>query len=196
MKNLNLIVTDASPLITLAVAEALDTLLLPRIPVVIPDMVRFEVVRDLSRPGAAAVADWIRKNEPNKVRVASTEVYEEYEVLRSVNPATRSKNRGEMAAAEVLDRALAAADSGAVLLFEDSLVRKPNFLVRLPDEVVIASTSEFLFGLERRGLIPSARGILDRAVAVRGAEILQRHLRSTESVDVVDEAWADRMRPG
>jgi hypothetical protein len=35
-----------------------------------------------------------------------------------------------------------------MLLFEDSDVRKDNFLVRVPDNVLILSTSEFLFGLE------------------------------------------------
>ena len=38
-KKFALIVTDASPLITLAIADALDLLLLQTLPVVIPDMV-------------------------------------------------------------------------------------------------------------------------------------------------------------
>jgi hypothetical protein len=40
---LGLIVTDASPLITLGAAGALDCLLLPGVPVFIPDMVYTEV---------------------------------------------------------------------------------------------------------------------------------------------------------
>ena len=59
------------------------------------------------------------------------------------------------------------------------MVRKPNFLVRLPDEVVVASTSEFLFGLERHGLLPDAAAVLARAVSLRGNDILTRHLRET-----------------
>lgn len=43
--NISIIVTDSSPLITLAIAGELDVLLLPKLKVLIPDMVRFEVIR-------------------------------------------------------------------------------------------------------------------------------------------------------
>lgn len=191
--NLSIIVTDSGPLITLAVAESLDVLFLPNLPVIVPDMVRHEVIQDLSKPGATLVADWIRKHSPHKIAIAPTEVYEEFMLLRSVNPATKTKNRGEQAAAEVLAHALEGQDFGAVLIFEDSAVRKTNFLVRLPDNVVVASTSEYLFGLQSRNLIESAQFILDRAVDVRGNDILTRHLASTESDEPGNE-WVKRMR--
>jgi predicted nucleic acid-binding protein len=70
---LSIIVTDTGPLITLAVADSLDVLLLPDLPVIIPDMVRHEVIQDLSKPGAALVAEWIRNN-PHKITVAATEM--------------------------------------------------------------------------------------------------------------------------
>ncbi len=38
---ISLIVTDAGPLITLALAQALDTLLLLNVPVIVPDMVEY-----------------------------------------------------------------------------------------------------------------------------------------------------------
>ena len=56
MMHLSLIVTDSGPLITLAVAQSLDSLLLPKLPIIVPDMVRFEVIRDISKPGAQEVA--------------------------------------------------------------------------------------------------------------------------------------------
>ena len=52
---LGLIVTDASPLITLAAARALDCLLMPGVPVLIPDMVHAAVTRDTARLGAEAL---------------------------------------------------------------------------------------------------------------------------------------------
>ena len=193
MKSFSLIVTDSGPLITLAVARSLDVLLLPGLPMIVPDMVRFEVIRDLSKPGAEEVAQWIRENEGPALRVASTEVFEEYQVLAQARPATKAANRGEQAAAEVLSKELEAKDHGAVLLFEDSGIRKQNFLVRLPDEVVVTSTSEFLFGLESAGLISSALEILRRATALRGNEILQRRLGGTASAE--PENWPARLRP-
>lgn len=197
MTPLAIIVTDAGPLITLAAANALDALLLPRLPVIVPDMVRYEVIRDLSKPGAREVADWIRAHEPARVRVASTVVFEEFEVLRAVNPQVKTRDRGEQSAAEVLSKELEGRDCGAILIFEDSMVRKQNFLLRLPDEVVVTSTSEFLFGLERHGLLASADAVLRRAVTLRGNDVLQRHVRSTAAAADSDdvEAWPSRM-PG
>jgi hypothetical protein len=192
--NISLVVTDSSPLITLAVAGALDVLFLPKLPVIVPDMVRHEVIQDLSKPGAALVAEWIRQNDPHRLTVRATEVFEEFMLLRSLNPATKTKNRGEQAAAEVLARELDGQDFGAILLFEDSAVRKTNFLTRLPDCVVVTSTSEFLFGLESRGMLQSAQSILDHAVDVRGNEILIRSLAGTENTGHV-QGWASRMRP-
>ena len=192
--NFSLIVTDSGPLITLAIAGSLDVLFLPNLPVIVPDMVRHEVIQDLSKPGAALVAEWIRLNDPLRLTVGSTEVFEEFMLLKSMNPATKTKNRGEQAAAEVLGRQLEGQDFGAVLLFEDSAVRKTNFLTRLPDCVVVASTSEFLFGLESRGLLQDAQFILDQAVNVRGNEILVRYLEGTDDGEPVED-WAVRMRP-
>lgn len=193
--NIAIIVTDSGPLITLAIAGSLDALFLPNLPVIVPDMVRHEVIQDITKPGASLVAEWIRSNDPLRLTVRPTEVFEEYMLLKSINPATKSKNRGEQAAAEVLGRELEGKDFGAVLLFEDSAVRKTNFLTRLPDCVVVTSTSEFLLGLERRGLLPqSAQTILDQAVDVRGNEILARYLAGTEGTEPVEE-WAARMRP-
>jgi hypothetical protein len=188
----SLIVTDSGPLITLAIAGSLDVLFLPNLPVIVPDMVRHEVIQDLSKPGAALVSEWIRKNDPYRLTVRPTEVFEEFMLLKSMNPATKTKNRGEQAAAEVLDRELESRDFGAVLLFEDSAVRKTNFLTRLPDCVIVTSTSEFLFGLESRGLLQSAQSILERAVDVRGNEILVRYLEGTENSKPVQD-WSARM---
>lgn len=191
--NFSLIVTDSGPLITLAVAGSLDVLFLPGLPVVVPDMVRHEVIQDLSKPGAVLVAEWIRLNVPHRLTVMPTEVFEEFMLLKSVHPATKTRNRGEQAAAEILGKELEGKDSGAILLFEDSAVRKTNFLTRLPDCVVVASTSEFLFGLESRGLIQNAQFILDQAVNIRGNEILLRYLAGTENSEPIQD-WAARSR--
>ena len=142
-----------------------------------------KAARITSKPGAQAVADWIRSQEGHGVRVASTEVFEDYQVLLSASPATKTKNRSEQAAAEVLAQELATLNQAAMLLFEDSGVKKQNFLVRLPDEVLVVSTSEFLHGLEAAKLLPSASAILQRATTLRGNEILDRHVSGTESAE-------------
>lgn len=155
-KRWSILVTGVGPLITLTTAGALDALLLAKLPVIIPDMVRFEVNQDIDKPGAREVAEWIRRHDGQGVRVACTEVFAEFEVLRGVNAATKARNRGEQAAGEVLSVELDKGDFGGILLFEDGMGSKQNFLARLPDEVLVSSTSEFLYCLERHGLL--ARG--------------------------------------
>ena len=181
----SIIVTDASPLVTLAIAGALDTLLLPGLRVIIPDMVRFEVTRHLDKPGAQEILDWVRKNEPEKVYVGTTETFDEFEILLNANPRARSRSRGEESASEILYRELAKSnDRIGILLFEDADVTKTNFLVRLPDRVVVYSTASFLKRLETKHLIDNARDILEKALSVRGDRILSEQENYMEGVDI------------
>ena len=181
----SIIVTDAGPLVTLAVAGALDTLLLPGLRVVIPDMVRFEVTRHLDKPGAQEILDWVRKNEPEKVYVGTTETFDEFEILLNANPRARSRSRGEESASEILSRELAKSNDWiGILLFEDADVTKTNFLVRLPDRVVVYSTASFLRRLEAKHLIDNAKEILEKALSVRGDRILSEQENYMEGVDI------------
>jgi len=126
------------------------------LPVIIPDMVRYKVIQDLSKPGAEQVAEWLRESDSRRLIIGSTEVYEEFLLLRSLNSQIKIKNREEQSAAEILSRNVERNEFGTVLIFEDSAVRNSNFLTPLPESVVITSTSEFLFGVgaKAKGLIP------------------------------------------
>lgn len=165
MTRLGVIVTDASPLITLAAADALDTLLMPNVPVLIPDMIYTEVTRDLRKLGAAAVIRWIQDNR-SQVTIVPTETFAEYQALLAVNPKTKSKGRGERAAIEVLDHEIATTDDlHAILLFEDTDIRRRRFVRLLPDRVTPLSTGDLLAELEAAGRIQSSDAVLDRAAA-------------------------------
>jgi len=186
---ITLIVTDASPIITLAVADALDTLLMPKVKVIIPDMVNFEVTRHINKPGSRELLDWISAHQFKEVFVGSTESFYEFTILHELNPSIKTKNRGEQAAAEILERELKNGVDAAILLFEDSDIKKANFLVRLPDNVLIMSTSSFLDGLQLRNLIASADEILQRAVNTRGEAILKRAIIPMSGVTGIEETW-------
>jgi hypothetical protein len=169
-QRLGLIVTDASPLITLGAAHALACLIMPGVPVFVPDMVYAEVARGMTKLGAAEVVDWIRMHL-GQVEIVPTEVYAEYEALLAINPNIRSKGRGEQAALEVLAYAVAAdADLHAVLLFEDSDIRGREFVRVLPERVTALSTGDLLHELEAAGRIQSSDQILDEAAA-RGRNV-------------------------
>lgn len=169
-RRLGLIVTDASRLITLGAAHALSCLLMPGVQVLIPDMVYAEATRDMARLGAGEVVEWLQANR-GPVQIAPTTVYAEFEALLTINPQTRSENRGERAALEVLGYETAR-DPGlqAMLLFEDTDIRSRQFVRLLPERVSAISTGDFLHELEAAGGIQSADHILDEAAA-RGRNV-------------------------
>ena len=162
-RNLGLIVTDASPLITLAAGEALECLTMPGLPVIIPDMVYLEVTQDLAKTGAEDIVLWVRKHH-GQVEIVPTMIFAEFQILREVNPKIRSKGRGEQAALEVLNAEIAQdPELQAVLLFEDSDIRSRSFIRALPERVMALSTGDLLHELEAAGRIQSSDHILDRA---------------------------------
>ena len=160
---LGLIVTDASPLITLAAGEALECLTMPGLPVMIPDIVYFEVTQDLAKTGAEEIVLWARRHR-GQVRIVATSVFSEFQVLRAADPRTRSKGRGEQAATEILAAEIEDdPELVAVLLFEDNDIRSRRFVRALPERVMPLSTGDLLQELEAAGRIQSSDRILDLA---------------------------------
>lgn len=191
---ISLIVTDAGPLITLAMAQALDTLLLLNVPLIVPDMVEYEVVSHADKPGALEVMHWLEQHR-DRVEIGATEVFDEFLALLAVRPDLRSRGRGEEAAGELLARELLNRVDVAILLFEDSALRKANFLRRMPDNVLLMSTSSFLHGLQRRGLLDDADAILRRAVSLRGPELVCEELRATAGAEDARRRWLSSLKP-
>ncbi len=170
---LGLIVTDASPLITLGAARALSCITMAGVPVFIPDMVYTEVTQDMARLGAEEVVGWVRAHL-GQVQIVPTQVFADYQALLGINPKTRSRGRGEQAALEVLGFEIAADETlQAVLLFEDNDVRGRDFVRALPERVTALSTGDLLQELEAAGRIQSSDHILDEAAA-RGRNVEQQ----------------------
>lgn len=162
-RRLGILVTDASPLITLAAAEALECLTMPGLRVLIPDMVYFEVTQDLAKTGAEDIVQWARRHQ-GQVEIIVTSTFAEFQVLRAADEKTRSKGRGEQSALEVLNDAINKdADIEALLLFEDNDVKKRGFVRGLPERVTALSTGDLLHELESAGCIQSSDHILDVA---------------------------------
>jgi hypothetical protein len=101
--------------------------------------------------------------------------------LRATNPRTRSRGRGEQAALEVLNAAIADdPDLEAVLFFEDADRRKPRFVRALPERVMALSTGDLLRELEAAGRIQSADHVLDVAAEKERKVEPQRHSQSND----------------
>lgn len=162
-RRLGLIITDASPLITLAAGEALECLTMPGVPVIIPDMVYFEVTQDFAKLGSEEIVEWARRHR-GQVEIVPTTTFAEFQTLRAINPRTRSRGRGERAALELLNAAIAEDPQlEAILFFEDSDIRRRQFVRGLPERVTALSTGDLLHELEAAGRIQSSDHILDLA---------------------------------
>ena len=180
-RKLGLLVTDASPLITLAAADALECLTMPNLRVVIPDMIYFEATRDLAKTGALEIVEWMKRHR-EQVTIATTTVFAEYLILTTTNPQARSKGRGEQAAAEILNEELDKDNQlTALLLYEDNDVRNARYRDRLPDHVTAISTGDLLRELEAAGRIQSSDQILDAAAAKNRNATAQRRPHADEA---------------
>lgn len=180
----SLVIPDSSPLITLAAAKALDVLLKPGLPVLVPDGVHWEVTRHTAMLGATEIVEWMSRHS-QQVRLSPTQEFvNAQQLIRS--GARRVKNLGERCAVELVDRE-AERDGSArsILLYEDSdvtLIRIAN-----PERVATLTTADFLAGLEAGRMIQSADKILDDAVtAGRDSGI-----RNRSTLDV-QQAFLDR----
>jgi hypothetical protein len=170
-----LIVTDTSPLLTLVLAEALDVLLRPGLPVSIPDAVYIEATRVHGAPGASEIVAWINANA-ERVRIVPTDIGIDQQ--RRLEEGRTIRGLGELAALEVLERALRAdAEMQALLLFEDSGIARRRAVV--DERVALISTGDFLRELEFCGLIQSSDEILDRA-AERGRNVEQQRMAARQ----------------
>jgi hypothetical protein len=155
----SLIVTDTSPLFTLVLAGALDTLLRPGLPVTIPDAVYVEATRVHGAPGAEQIVEWINAHL-DLVRIVPTDIGIDQQ--RRLEEGRSIRGLGELAAVEALNRFLRVAPQAeALLLFEDSDVVKRRAV--FDERVSLISTGDFLRELEAAGLIQSTDQILEQA---------------------------------
>lgn len=174
MSSYAIVVPDSSPLITLAMANALDLLLKPGLPILVPDGVHWEVARDTSLSGALAIIDWMKRN-PQQVRIRPTQEFANAQTLIAAG-AKRVKDLGERCAGEIVDDETDQdPNARAILLYKDSDVTLLKIVNA--DRVDTLTTAEFLAELERKQLIQSADHVLDEAVCGH------RHTRRVTSRD-------------
>ncbi len=178
-----LVVTDTSPLLTLALADSLDALLRARLPVSIPDAVYVEATRVHGAPGAGRIVEWINAHL-DLVRIVPTDIGIDQQ--RRIEEGRSIRGLGEQAAIEAVERHLRGDPvAEALLLFEDSDLRKRSAIV--DDRASLIGTGDFLRELQAAGLIQSADYVLDQAAA-RGRNV-EKQRRAGD-----DAATRDRLR--
>ena len=188
---IKLYVIDTGPLITLAAADSLDYLLLPNIPVVIPDAVFYEATREAEKLGAQRIIDWVKAHQ-SEVELALTETFTN---LRDKSRKAQ-RHMGEQAAVEVIEEPdRIGIDERAILLCEENDVTG-KITVNQPAYIVEISTMDFLKGLEQQQRINSADAVFDRAQAAgRNANRIEKFAdHDPEIRDAVRETLASAPR--
>ncbi len=156
MSGFALIVTDTSPLITLARADQLDLLLELDAPSEIPDVVFFEATREGFVDGERLVG-WVNRRS-KAVRIAPTSRAREWLILKEAGE--RAKGFGDLAAIEVVNSFSTEHPTEQImLLYEDSDLRR----YQVAQAALLVTTGTLLLELERAGRIQSADRVLDEA---------------------------------
>ena len=172
---LRLIVTDTSPLITLALGGNLDLLLRPAIAIGIPDAVYVEATRVKAAGGASAIVEWLNAHRDH-AQIIPTETG--IDQLRRLEEGRSIRGLGETAALEALDRFLSSdPQARALLLFEDSDVVRRRAVV--DERIGLISTGDFLRALEAARLIQSSDHVLDM-VAATGRNVERQRVPGSE----------------
>ncbi len=183
MKKLaDIIVTDTSPLITLAIADHLHVLTVPKIRVVVPDAVYFEATRFERAPGASRIIDWANHHD-DIVSIRPTQTG--LDQLNRLREGRSIRGMGETAALEVLETDTKNhPDRYHFLIFEDRDVEKRAII--LPDRAFAIATGDWLRTLESLKLIQSADQVLD--VAQAEGRTIDRQRRQLSHDSAIDAA--------
>jgi hypothetical protein len=160
-----LIVMETGPLFTLAIADCLDYLLYPEVPVYIPDAVLYEATRDASALGSPEILAWVQGNT-DRVQVLSTQAFFNFVETQAQFPGRREKDLGERAALEAIhDSIRLAADERAILLTEDDRVLRQVLVLEaeLTATMIPITTRDILSGMQNAQRINSAEEVYRRA---------------------------------
>ena len=175
------VITNTSPLLTLARAGALDTLLLLGLPIEIPDAVYFEATRVAGAPGAMSIVEWMETNSAARIAVTETGI----DQFRRIEEGRPIRGLGEAAALELLGKLLDRDPAaGVLLIFEDTDVEKRRAFMEERAELI--STGDLHFELEAAGRIQSADAILDAAAASGRNVDRQRRSRAADHRSIRD----------
>ena len=177
-----IIVTDAPPLITLAVAKSLDYLLYPALPVLIPDAVFYEATGAAGKLGAQEILDWYR-GHLDAVRVEPSEAFQRETALVELHGQRLSRDLGERAALEVIRNYPLQVDERALLLSDDRDAER--LVVVDPGKLILLTTWDYLRQLEDAQRIQSTDAVLD-AVRLAGRNPPMRDLWSQHDPEIRD----------
>ena len=162
----DLILPDTGPLITLAAADRLELLTSFGRPVMIPDVIREEATGKPGTPGCDRLIAWFGGTGHNQFKLINTPLIDAYRRLKNEPPrpdgTPAAHGMGEATLMWVVANVeqFHARDTMCLVLTEDGRAGD-----QMPDSVHVLSTRSWLVGLERLGVIESAKAVLDDVLA-------------------------------
>lgn len=159
------VLVDASPLIHLAMLDALD-LPLRFGPVVVPDAVEIETTHSRDKPFAEEIYAWLEANArtPGGNRWVDRPTTDVGELLKIAieTGRPRPRNVGEHAIVNWLSDNILSFGGPALIVYENGKI--PNMLVRegLPEDVVVVTSRSFLGLAQQAGYLADAEAAWSR----------------------------------
>ncbi len=163
MSALRILIMDTGPLITLAAAGSLDYLLLPGLPVLVPDAILYEATIKSDALGAADILDW-SQDRAKHIQIIATRTLTAYFASLELGIKPES-GLGERAAVEVArNTPYLGEDEQALLLTEDDRLIRGTFVTMNDDQRIMRMTTfDYLDALEQAQKINSADEVYKRA---------------------------------
>ena len=188
--DVKVIVTDASPILTLSRIGRLDLLGTFEPSVVVVDQVYFEVTRRENDPDGLVAAGLNRLG--NKVQVVETNIGAGFRLRRQSDPKTRSGGLGELAVQEyigLLADTSTPSESFLVLFEDPDILDLPFWRLK---KVHFLNTTAWLFGLYEDGNLPEGLTLIDRINAMRRTPMnpIDREARTKS----IKSTWRRRIR--
>lgn len=201
LKRITVAIADAGPLISLAMGDSLDLLLLarPGVRLVVTDIVHFEVTALADRyADGAQIADFLHSNK-DRVEIAETTIGKlalptMRQQLACGERVDWGNDYGELSISGFIKsaRTFNPGEPTMVLLEDDWFEEN---MYALPGNVHLVSTSSFLGGLELCGLIKSAKAIKDLIVSKRPGFRADHLLDQQADKIVPGTTWEPSFRP-
>jgi hypothetical protein len=187
----DLIIPDSGPLISLAHANRLDLIEVFDRPIIIADIVKLECLKKPTTPDFPVLERWFARIG-NRARVVETPMRDAYEAAllreRAGEPRATS-GFGDATLSYMLRRLdiYTAPGSIPLVLIEDERASK---LLARHEQAHILSTRTWLISLERAGVIPSARDVINE-IAHGGRSLSGLQADRPGVRNEVKSAWID-----
>ena len=195
-KNVNLIIPDSGPLISLAHANRLDLVEVFDLPVAVLDVVKLECLKKPNSPDHERMANWFLRHS-NRIRVVESPFGQIYRAAladeQSGAKPRATRGLGDAAIAWLIPNISEVASHDAIPLV---LLEDRNLSITLSTGMAhILSTRTWLVGLEQAGVIKSAAEVITQ-IGNHGRALSSLQVDRPATVDQINTSWIDALSKG